>query len=233
MKCIKKSLLRLASVLFLVAPVAQANSPGAHNETTPLPVNGMMAAVKNGKLAFVSSNGRFVFQGKVYDVWNGKDLETLDDVRHAYNYMNLKKLDFRADMLKPYVVGNGAKEVIGFFDPYCPSCHLLIEDARKESEYTFKFIPIPVMGDASIKAIRFAFCSADKEKAEEILMGKVKPENLPDDEFPDCDTTAIAKRVVTTQILGLQGVPFMVRDDGLVRSGYIKGDLNKWLKAGK
>ena len=89
------------------------------------------------------------------------------------------------------------------------------------------------MGDASVQAVKFGFCSKDKEMAEKVLLGKIRPQDIPKDEFPECDTTSVAKRVVTTQILGLQGVPFMVRDDGLVRSGYIKGDLKNWLKSGK
>jgi len=212
--------------------VTAAESPGKHNQVEPLPINGMVAAVKNGKLAFVSANGRFVFQGTMFDSWEGKNIESIEDARHAYRYMNLNKLDFRVDALAPMTIGNGAKEVVIFTDPYCPSCHILYEDALKEPGYTFKLVQIPVLGEDSQKAVRFGFCSPDRELAQKVLLGRVKPADIPNPEFKDCDTTAVAKRVVTTQLLGLKGVPFILRDDGLVRNGYMKGDLHKWLSEG-
>lgn len=205
---------------------------GGHNELATLPISGMSAAVKNGKLAFVSSNGRFIFQGKMFDNWNQKEITTLAEAKEANDFMNLKKLDFRVADLKPLVVGSGPKEIVVFYDPYCPSCHHLLDDAEQVEGYTFNFIAIPAMGEQSIKAVRAAFCVKDEKLSHKLLMGKVKPADLPKDDFLDCDTTAIAKRVVSSQLFGIQGVPFMVRDDGLIRHGYLKGDLNNWLAGG-
>ena len=231
MNHIRKVLLSL-SLATWSAIAAASSGPGDHNQVEPLPINGMVAAVKNGKLAFVSSNGRFVFQGSMFDSWEGKNIESLEDARHAYNYMNLKKLDFRVDALAPMTIGNGSREIVIFTDPYCPSCHLLIEDALKETDYTFKLVHIPVLGEDSQKAVRFGFCSPDRELAQKVLLGRVKPKDIPNTEFKDCDKSPVAKRVVTTQLLGLKGVPFLLRDDGLVRNGYMKGDLHKWLTEG-
>ncbi|WP_088922304.1 DsbC family protein [Pseudomonas aeruginosa] len=225
----------LSAALLMAAPMTIAASPsvGEHNQTQPLPINGMLAAVKNEKLAFVSANGRFVFQGSLYDTWNKKDITSIADAKFANDYMDLKELGFRVDDLSPFKVGNGPKEVVVFYDPYCNSCHMLMEDAQQQKDYTFKFVAIPVMGEGSTKAVRAAFCTPDKELSEKILLGKVQPADLPRDKFEACDTAPLAKRVISTQLFGLMGVPFVVRDDGLVRHGYIKGDLSNWLEAGK
>lgn len=225
----------LSAITLCIASAAGAATPnvGDHNQVQPLPINGMVAAVKNGKIAFVSSNGRFVFQGTAYDTWNKKNITTIDEARHANEYLNLTELKFDVDDLEPMTVGSGPKEVVIFFDPYCGSCHQLIEDAQLVDGYTYKLVPIPAMGDDSIKAVRFAFCTADKDLSKKVLQGKVKPKDIPNDKFESCDTTALAKRVITTQLLGLMGVPFLIRDDGLVRAGYVKGDIKNWLARGR
>jgi thiol:disulfide interchange protein DsbC len=229
-----KILVAAAAVAFAASSFAAPTpAPGTHNETAQLPITGMVAAVKNGKLAFVSTNGRFVFQGKMFDAWNQKEIETVADAKLANDFMDLKKLDFRVKDLRPMEIGTGEKQIVVFYDPYCPSCHHLLDDARKVDGYTFNFVAIPVMGNPSVQAVRYSFCTTDKELSEKLLLGKIRPEKIPQTKFENCDTTAIAKRVVSAQLFGIQGVPFMVRDDGLVRNGYLKGDLKNWLEAGK
>lgn len=230
-----KSAKILGAIVMAAAPAfAVAAGPSVqNNQTQPLPIKGMLAADKNGKLAFVSDNGRFVFQGSVYDTWNQKDITSLAEAKFANDYLDLEKLKFRVDELAPYVLGSGPKNIVVFYDPYCPSCKDLMADSLKEEGYTFKFVAIPALGPESTKAVRYAFCTKDKENAEKVLLGKVLPKDIPDDKFEMCDTSPIAKRVISTQLFGLIGVPFMVRDDGLVRSGYVKGQLSNWLMADK
>jgi thiol:disulfide interchange protein DsbC len=165
--------------------------------------------------------------------WNQKDITTLEEAKFANDYLELNKLKFKVDELTPLVIGSGKKEVVIFYDPYCPSCKDLMVDALQEEGYGFKFVAIPVMGEDSIKAVRFALCSKDKDLADKVLRGKVKGADIPNDKFEMCDTGPIAKRVITMQLFGLRGVPFMVRDDGLVRSGYVKGGLTSWLSGGQ
>lgn len=229
----KNTLRLLGAIMMVVAPaLALASGPSVdQNQTQPLPVKGMLAAVKNGKIAFVSDNGRFVFQGRLYDTWSQKDVTTLEEAKRANDYLELKKLKFNVDELSPHVIGSGDKTIVVFYDPYCPTCKDLMADAQQEQGYVFKFVAIPVMGPESTKAVRYAHCTSDKENAVKVLLGKVLPKDIPDDKFEMCDTTSIAKRVVSTQLFGLQGVPFIVRDDGLIRSGYVKGQLSNWLMA--
>ncbi|HEP8970389.1 TPA: DsbC family protein [Pseudomonas aeruginosa] len=196
----------------------------------PLPINGMVAAMKNGNLAFISDNGRFVFRGTVYDTWSKKNIESLEDADQAYKTIDVKETKFRVDDLAPLTIGSGDKTVIIFTDPFCPSCHILLEDVKKTPGYTFKIVYVPLLGEDSQKVVKAMHCLKDKEKAESVMLGNAKPLSIVGkDDFANCDTSPIAKRIVSAHMFGIKGVPFMIRDDGLVRLGYDKGALQGWL----
>ncbi|RPV61483.1 protein-disulfide isomerase [Pseudomonas aeruginosa] len=190
----------------------------------------MVAAMKNGNLAFISDNGRFVFRGTVYDTWSKKNIESLADADEAYKTIDLKETKFRVDDLAPLTIGSGDKTVIIFTDPFCPSCHILLEDVKKTPGYTFKIVYVPLLGDDSQKVVKAMHCLKDKDKAESVMLGNSKPLSIVGkDEVADCDTSPIAKRIVSAHMFGIKGVPFMIRDDGLIRLGYDKGALQGWL----
>lgn len=197
-------------------------------DTAPLPINGMIAAVKNEKLAFVSDNGRFVFRGSLYDTWSRKEITTLAEAERASNYIDLAKLRFRVDDLAPFTFGTGSKEVVIFTDPLCPSCHQLVQDLKQVKGYTFKILELSAMGPDSGKIVRSLHCAKDKSEALAVALGETKP-RVVDQVGDDCDTSAIGKRIISAQMFGVKGVPFMIRNDGLVRHGYEKGSLEPWL----
>jgi thiol:disulfide interchange protein DsbC len=216
----------------LVATSASASAAdqaeGQHNQTAPLPINGMIAAVKNGKLAFVSDNGRFVFRGSMYDTWSQKEVTSLAEAEQASKYIDLKKLKFNIDDLVPFTVGTGSKTVVVFTDPLCPSCAHLIADLNKVQGYSFKIVEVPALGDDSAKIVRSLLCAKDKDEAFDVATGKSKPRVI-DQRGNDCDTSPIGKRIISAQMFGVKGVPFMIRDDGLVKHGYEKGTISNWL----
>ena len=197
-------------------------------DTAPLPINGMIAAVKNEKLAFVSDNGRFVFRGSLYDTWSQKEITTLAEAERASNYIDLAKLRFRVDDLAPFTFGTGSKEVVIFTDPLCPSCHQLMQDLKQVKGYTFKILELSAMGPDSGKIVRSLHCAKDKSEALAVALGETKP-RVVDQVGDDCDTSAIGKRIISAQMFGVKGVPFIIRNDGLVRHGYEKGSLEPWL----
>ncbi|WP_177454460.1 DsbC family protein [Pseudomonas sp. Irchel 3E13] len=220
----------LASTAATVSAADQADSQ--HNQTAPMPINGMIAAVKNGKLAFVSDNGRFVFRGSMYDTWSQQEVTTLAEAEQASKYIDLKKLKFNIEDLVPFTVGTGARTVVVFTDPLCPSCALLISDLQKIEGYNFKIVEVPALGNDSAKIVRSLLCAKDKEEAFGIATGKSKP-RVVDQRGNDCDTSPIGKRIISAQMFGVKGVPFMIRDDGLIKHGYEKGTLSNWLAGAK
>ncbi|HGM7876876.1 TPA: DsbC family protein [Pseudomonas aeruginosa] len=231
---LKLILSSVISMMLLVSNGISANQvTGIKDDViSPLPINGMVAAMKNGKLAFVSDNGRFVFRGTVYDTWSQKNIESLQDAEEAYKTIDIKKTKFRVDDLNPLTIGSGDKTVIIFTDPFCPSCHVLLDDVKKTPGYTFKVVYVPLLGDDSSKVVRAMVCNKDQSSARKVMLGESKPLSIVGkEEVPGCDSSAIAKRIVSAHMFGIKGVPFMIRDDGLIRLGYDKGGLAKWLTA--
>ncbi|RJX72629.1 DsbC family protein [Pseudomonas sp. LS-2] len=220
-----------AAFLAATASVTCVAAPQTLDNLEPLPINGMVAAVKNEKLAFVSDNGRFVFRGSLYDTWSQKEISSLEDAKHAFKYIDIKKIKFKVDDLSPFTFGKGDKQIIVFTDPQCPSCASLLADMKKVNGYTFKIVELSALGAESSEIVRAMHCAKDKTQAYEMAVGIQKAKVI-DSQGADCDTSAIGKRIITAQMFGLKGVPFLIRDDGLVRQGYAKNSLESWLVGG-
>lgn len=82
------------------------------NSTAPLKVGYLIAIEATpGKMILVSENGRFIFQGKVYDTYNSmKQLTGVEDIKNYALKANLRKLSIDPDTLSSARIGNGEKK---------------------------------------------------------------------------------------------------------------------------
>lgn len=183
-----------------------------------MPIRGLKAVQANGRLMFMSDTGRFVFVGDVYDTWSFKKLTSMEEIRDAANRVNLANFNLNIkDELKPYVIGSGKKEVVVFVDPLCPHCHSLLKDLENPpKDYSFLVVTIPALGKDSGAKVRQLGCAADREKAKSAL---ITGDYSGLQQTQDCDLMPLQKALVTAQILGVQGVPFLVAPDGRVNRG--------------
>lgn len=195
-----------------------------------LPVNGLQMVQSGERIYFMSDNGRFVFKGYAFDLWNGERLETLDDARRLADRIDLRKMGLDLDDLAPFRLGRGERTVTVFIDPYCPYCHKLLGqmDALKD-RYRFQLLMVPVLGDRSAALIRRLACLDGPDRNDEVVRRLIEQdfEGLAGDEKP-CDTAPLQRTLVTAQILGVGGVPFLIADDNRVLRGYTP-DLARWL----
>src|SRR3546814_1560108 len=53
------------------------------DEVVSLPVQKLKAVESEGQIVFMSENGRFVFIGQIYDVWQRKSLDTMGQIKNA------------------------------------------------------------------------------------------------------------------------------------------------------
>ncbi len=193
-----------------------------------LPLQGVFAFEKDGVVSFVSENARFQFTGDVIDKWSGKVLANLSDVSRAFNYADHSKINFQFDMLEPYVIGKGDKHVTIFVDPLCPHCSRVFEELPRDSDiYTFKIIPIAVLGEGSIRAVKALECASDKNSALQALLLK-DFDSLKVVE-KGCKPDVVATRLITSRVLGVNGVPYVIRHDGLIARGYPPMGFMNWL----
>ena len=109
-----------SKIKLLAAILVFGFSPLSFSQTTPSPTLGMeilkdlgnvkdmvevpdgpFHAVENqgGGILFISSSGRFVLGGVAFDIWNKKQLRTVNDMRYAFNH-----IDFKEPLHKRWVI---------------------------------------------------------------------------------------------------------------------------------
>lgn len=179
---------------------------------------------KDGAMLFIGDMGRFVFTGNVYDLWQKKQLSTIDDVADAVSRMNLSGLNIRPESLNLARFGTGEKHVTVFVDPLCSWCHKLMDevvaDPGLRNEYTFDFLVIPALGEPSRGLARRLFCSeSDPVKRFAVLReGKKGIEKLA--EAPSaCRDEGNQRTQMTATFLGIHSVPFVISPDGRFSRG--------------
>ena len=128
------------------------------------------------------------------------------------------------------IVGQAAakNKVIVFSDPDCPYCRELHKAMKqviaKRGDIAFAVIlnPLPMHKDASKKA-QAVLCSRSVEMLDDAFAGKAVPE-------PTCSAEAVERSKALAQSLEFNGTPTLVRDDGLVLSGFLPEDkLIDWI----
>jgi len=215
----------LGVALLAAGPVgAQSQSPlGAIKKMQQLPIAGVNIVESDKGTFFVSANGRFVFKGPIYDMWNGQPVNTMEDVENVVNRVDLKKIGVDLSQLATFSLGQGDKEVVIFVSPDCPHCQTVLEQATKLTDnYTFRLVIFPV-GQKSLGLAKKVWC-AGPDKGLPALMQQ-KYDDLP---AGQCDLTPMQKTLVVARVLNVPAVPFLVRHDGKTHKGALP-DLAGWL----
>ncbi|WKL67280.1 DsbC family protein [Pseudomonas qingdaonensis] len=200
-----------------------------------LPVAGMLAVEKNGKFAIVSDNGRFIIQGKVYDTWSQKELQTLEEARAAANYIPIDKAKMGFEDLAPMSIGTGDKVVTMFSDPACKFCKEIMEEARTSlpEGYRLDVLMLPLLSERSATRTTELHCAQDPAAAWKAAVKGDLNSPLAQKPAGACELEVIGKRRLTAQFIGARNVPFLVRDDGLVRQGKPAEGLRAWIESNR
>ncbi|ECU8224391.1 MULTISPECIES: DsbC family protein [Enterobacterales] len=193
-----------------------------------LPIKEVRAVQSDGQIMFLSENGRFVISGQIYDLWSKKPLNTMSQMRDAAERIHFKSMGMDVDTLNTISVGRGDKEVVVFVDPLCTVCHKLMDESTSlVDEYTFKFVVIPALGAESNRLAKGLFCAKDKTNALDAFMNNTLA-SLPSKKT--CDLSQYDQTLLTAHLIGIEGVPFVVAQDGRVSKGRPK-NLKSWLES--
>lgn len=172
----------------------------------------------NGQILFMSGNGRFVLVGDLIDVWQKKELKTIEEIADASSRIPIEDLGLTPEGMNTITLGEGPKVVSAFVDPHCGWCHRLVtevkDDAQLLKDYTVNFYVVPALGAASNEVAKHLYCAkADpKQKLEAFIAGPDKIRALPRNEA--CDTKGYDQTLMTAQLIGVKGVPFVIAPDG-------------------
>jgi thiol:disulfide interchange protein DsbC len=115
-----------------------------------------------------------------------------------------------------------------FTDPDCPFCKKLHEEIKqvlaKRSDVAFYVIPYPLpMHKDAYKKVQSILCGKSLALLDDAFSGKALPE-------PVCPNEQVEKNIALAKELGFNGTPTLVRDDGIVLSGYRPAEqLSEWI----
>lgn len=195
------------------------------DEVKRLPVQGLSFVKSGDKIMLITDNGHFVVTGafKLIDMWQGKVLTSVSDTK-GIDKVDLRKIGLNPDEISAFTIGSGKKEVVIFIDPMCDYCHQLIGQLESlGKDYVFKLVLIPVLGNQSAEIIKKLICNPNNKKdpskdpSKEPLKVSLNAlliknySQLPplDNKNGSCDLIPLQKALVTTKLLGIQGVPFI------------------------
>lgn len=178
----------------------------------------------DGRTMFMVDNGRFVFVGDMFDMWQRKRLKTMDDIAEAVRKIDLKGAGFDLENANKFSLGKGKKQVTVFVDPQCGWCHKLIEEVSSDAalleEYAFDFVVIPVLGPQSEKLARLFSCTSENDmqkRLEAFQKGAEGIEALP--LLEKCDGSKYQQTRTSAEILGIHSAPLVVAHDGRFARG--------------
>jgi thiol:disulfide interchange protein DsbC len=227
----------LGLTLLLAAPVAAdpARAPGSPlargiAEMASMPGGPWRAVRVEGSdaLYFISGNGRWVVKGEAYDLWAGAALPDFEAVRASTRTVAFAGLGDLWPGLAPVTFGTGETDIIVFADPRCPHCEALIRDLQPFADrYRILVLQIPLLGEESGRIVRAVHCAADRDAARAAVLAGPRAAALAP--ATSCDLGPLQRRLVTAELIGVRGVPFMVHGQ---TGRFVEGrpdDLAAWL----
>ncbi|MGP1715696.1 MAG: thioredoxin fold domain-containing protein [Methylophilus sp.] len=186
--------------------------------------SGAFALVKadNEKTYLISENGRFAIENPViYDTWNLSKITTVESADNV-DKLDLNKIGFNGTDIAYYSYGTkGKPEVTVFVDPRCPHCTAVTRQIPAlKDKYSFKIIPIPVLGEESGRIVKNMHCANNQAEALNSIFAS-KYTNLPMAQ-QDCNIEKLTKTIVASSLLGIKGVPFTVMPNNRTVPGRIE-----------
>ena len=225
----------LMATVALCSPVYGFQPPDNLAAKEELPIEGVsIVRTKQGDSYIISNDGRYIFQGRLYDVWNGEEIDSAKELERLSDRVDLDHLGVREDRLFSFHLGSGEKEVHVFVDPYCHHCRELVKQIRASDElresFLFRIVVAPISSQESRNRARklVALAQRNATQAMEAFVDNTSPKGkVEEKDFP-----ALEYNLLVARALSLQSVPFLVAPDGRIHKGRPK-DLAAFLRSGK
>lgn len=189
------------------------------------PMAGMSTVTVDGHAVYVSNDGRYVFQGDIYDLKKGVDLAEVQADATRVSALATIPLADRILFAPPHP----AYRVTIFTDFDCPYCHMLESqiDAYLKNGIALEFVAWPRAGVGSrsfIEAER-VWCAPNRQRAfRDAYAGTSVPDRT-------C-RSPVSGELRVAQSLNLPGTPSIISADGTLLGGYLSpGSLRRRLDA--
>lgn len=178
------------------------------------PVPGFYEVVASGQVVYVSADGKYMMQGKLFDLAQRKDLTAarMDTVRKSA----LAKVPDANKLV--FAPADPKYRVTVFTDldcGYCRKLHTHIAAFNKEGiAVDYLFFPRTGLNTPSYAKAVSVWCSGDRKKAFTLAKMGTDPE-------PAQCNNPVASEFDLGQQLGIGGTPTIIASDGSVIGGYL------------
>ena len=179
----------------------------------------------------ISSDGRFVFEGTLKDVWHRRTIKTADDVRQTER-TPVANLGFEPEkQLAHFVIGNPnlPRQGVAFVDPtssYTTQFLKSLYEMENEVNWTVVLLPL-VGGNTSVDRSLRLHCATDRDQAKlDFIYGS----NHSFGEMKEgCNDEKILLGMMLTDVFRIKSLPHLIREDGLMSNG-LPVDFADWFK---
>lgn len=190
-------------------------------------------------LTLVTTTGRYSFsEGKAYDVIRKKQVNTIADIRESY-FLPLNEAPFKPEDAFTIQFGNPAikRQAVVFISLNCADCIDFLSKMNEQKEQVrFDIVILPTPGEAA-KRVKQMWCSVKAGKISnydilQSLLGKTTDFNsrlIAHENLKDCSVEPIITGLYLASVYNVQGIPSVVREDGLLGNG-LPTDYKSWLK---
>lgn len=196
----------------VVMAIHRLTPEGHISSLVPGPMHGFVTAMVDGVPLYVSTNGRFVIQGHIYDMARGIDLSAL-----RVDQARMRRLDSlpRSDFIT-LAPPHPKYRVVAFVDTDCGYCQALVNglSAYMAQGIAFDFLAFPRngIGSPSYDDAERIWCARDRAK---IFRDAFAGEDPP---AATC-VNPVAKEFALATAMGLVGTPTLIAPDGTVLPG--------------
>ena len=211
----------LTALLITVSATAMASDAeiksklqalGAKNiEVKDSPVKGLKTAVTDQGILYVSENGQYVLQGKMYELTNKGPIDV------AGKFLADKVNALKNEMII-YPAKNEKYVVTVFMDITCHYCHILHQQLKEYNDLgiTVRYLAFPRGGmNETARQMEAIWTAKDPVFA----LNEAEKGNLP----KELKAPNIVKRHYDLGVqLGVQGTPSIVTSTGELIGGYLK-----------
>jgi thiol:disulfide interchange protein DsbC len=177
-------------------------------------VPGFYEVTYGAEIFYVSNDGRYLFNGSVIDLKDGKNLT--EDKRDQGRLKLISGIDEKSMLIfSPKEVKHRITVFTDIDCQYCRRLHQEMAEMNKLGiEVRYLFFPRAGVGSKSYDKAVTVWCSANRQQA---LTDAKSGKNLPNKK---CDNP-IEKHMALVEKFGITGTPTMILEDGSVIPGYV------------
>lgn len=195
---------------------------GASNvEVKASPVNGVKTAVTDQGVLYITEDGKYAFQGKLFELTDKGPVDVAGKLL-------MDKLNSYKNEMIVYPAKNEKYLVTVFMDITCHYCHLLHQQIKEYNDLgiTVRYLAFPRAGTRTETAKQMEAIWTAKDPA--FALNEAEKGNLP----KELKTPNIVKKQYELGVqFGVNGTPSIVTSTGEVIGGYLKpADLLAALK---